>query len=368
MLEQEQNASLACTEGSANKVYFAQLKSSGEGWLVLAQYGPRGGTLKSADKQPTPVAYAVAEKAFNGLVKSKLAKGYVPSASEGETRMTATPTVARFTDIRPQLINAIEPCEVGVYLRDPDFIGQPKHDGERRLLVLDGRDIFGVNRKGQRVALLESIANHAAELPVGVDGRTVLDGEQVGDTLHVWDVLECEGVSLVDWPLNERQTHLAKLFKGSPPDAPIVLTETAIGTCAKAELLGRMVAEGREGVVFKRITSRYTPGRPASGGDWFKHKLVAAVTVRVKAHNSGKASIAVEVKDGVNWVFVGNVTIPPNHSRPAVGEIVEVEYLYVANFQGALFQPVYKGVRPDQSESDCDIGQLQYKGVGSKAA
>lgn len=368
MSMQEQSASLACVEGGSDKVYAAQLVKSGDGWLVLAQYGPRGGTLKSADKHSTPVAYEVAEKSFNSLVQSKLAKGYVPSAAVGDTRMTAAPTVAEFTDLRPQLLNPIAQDEVNGYLNDSRFCCEVKADGERRLLVLNGADIYGVNRKGQRVALLETIANHAAELPVGRDGRTVLDGEQVGDTLHVWDVLLCDGVSLVDWPLNERQDHLVRLFKGSPPDAPIVLTETAVGPYAKMDLLDRVVAEGREGVVFKRITSRYTPGRPASGGDWLKHKLVKSATVRVKSHNAGKASIAVEIKDGENWTFVGNVTVPPNQKRPDVGEIVEVHYLYVSTVGGCLFQPVLLGYRTDLSESDCGIEQLQYKGVGSKAA
>lgn len=366
MLEQEQTASLACTEGS-DKLYFAQLKSSDGGWLVTAQYGARGGALKSADKHATPVPYAVAEKAFTKLVKSKLAKGYVPSDAQGETRMTAVPSIPAFTDIRPQLLNAIEPCELNFYLRDTDFIAQPKHDGERRLLVLDGTNIYGVNRKGQQVALLESIADCAAELPVGRDGRTVLDGELVGDTLHVWDVLESEGRDVRDWGLHERQKHLHGLFEGFPDYAPMVLTESASGVEAKSALLERVTAQGLEGLVFKKHGTPYTPGRPASGGDWFKHKLVVSATVRVQARNSGKASIAVEVKDGEAWVFVGNVTIPPNHATPEVGAIVECQYLYVNSVGGCLFQPVYKGERPDQDEGDCGIGQLKYKGVAQAA-
>ncbi|OJY94402.1 MAG: hypothetical protein BGP25_05270 [Lysobacterales bacterium 63-13] len=367
MVEQEQTASLACTENGSDKVYFAQLSQSTNGWLVTAQYGARGGTLKPADKHPTPVAYAIAERAFTKLVKSKLAKGYVPSGSQGATRMTAVPSTAELTNIRPQLLNAIERCEVRVYLSDASFVAQPKHDGERRLLVIEGCEVYGVNRKGQRVALLESLAAQAEQLPVGRDGRTVLDGEQVGDTLHVWDVLEVEGVDLRGQPLHVRQQSLRSLFEGLSDTSPLVLTETATTVDEKFALLDRMTAQGLEGVVFKRKASGYTPGRPASGGDWFKYKLVASATVRVQSHNPGKASVAVEVKDGDAWAFIGNVTIPANHAMPEVGAVVEVEYLYVANVGGCLFQPVYKGVRTDQDEGDCGIDQLKYRGVAKAA-
>lgn len=367
MNEVEQKVSLACTQGGSDKVYFAQLTASGGGWLVTAQYGPRGGTLKSADKHATPFPYASALKTFNSLVKSKMAKGYVPSETAGETRLIATPTVATFTDIRVQLLNEIQRCEVRMYLGDPAFVAEIKHDGERRPLVIDGGEIYGLNKKGQRVPLPIAIARQAEALPVGREGRTVLDGELVGDTLHVWDLLEREGHNQRDLSLRERARRLRGLFEGFPGASPIVVTETADGFEAKSALLERVIAEGLEGIVLKRASAPYTPDRPASGGDWLKYKLKATATVRVKARNIGKASIAVEVKDGDDWCFIGNVTVPPNQSMPDAGRCVEVEYLYIANRGGCLFQPVYKGVRTDQDEGDCGIGQLKYKGLAQVA-
>jgi hypothetical protein len=43
---------------------------------------------------------------------------------------------------------------------------------------------------------------------------------------------------------------------------------------------------------------------------------------------------------------VGSVTIPPSHTVPAAGSIVEVRYLY-AYEGGSLYQPVYLGIRDD---------------------
>jgi bifunctional non-homologous end joining protein LigD len=57
---------------------------------------------------------------------------------------------------------------------------------------------------------------------------------------------------------------------------------------------------------------------------------------------------------------MGKVTIPPNHEIPSEGELVEVLYLY-AYKGGAVFQPVYKGKRPDSDLSDATIKQIVYK-------
>lgn len=362
MANQEQRASLACTEGRSDKVYFTQLVQSGDGWLVLAQYGPRGGVLKSADKHPTPVPYAVALKAFESLVKSKVAKGYVPSDAEGGAAAACAPT-ATFTDIRPQLLTPIEERDLTIFLHDPAFIAQIKHDGERRLLVVDVDAIYGTNRKGQRITLSQAIATDALQLAVPRDGRTILDGEQIGDCLYVWDILERDGANLRTTPLRQRQVALSALLEGLGENASIRPVESAASYDAKCTLLERVRQQGLEGVVFKHATSRYIEGRPASGGDWRKYKLTASATVRVAGHTPGKRSVALEVIDRGVWRDVGNVTIPANHDVPEIGALCEVEYLYVANVGGCLFQPVYKGVRFDQDENDCDASQLKYKGA-----
>jgi bifunctional non-homologous end joining protein LigD len=57
----------------------------------------------------------------------------------------------------------------------------------------------------------------------------------------------------------------------------------------------------------------------------------------------------------------GNVTIPPNHAIPSVGQVVEVRYLYVASAGGALYQPIYLGVRDDVRAEDCTAEKQHLK-------
>jgi len=118
--------------------------------------------------------------------------------------------------------------------------------------------------------------------------------------------------------------------------------------------------EGQEGVVFKRIDASYVPGRPNSGGDQYKFKFVETASVVVTAKN-GKRSVRMGLYDGERLVSAGNVTIPVGQEIPEVGQIVEVRYLYAFPESGALFQPVYLGVRDDIEEIECTVAQLKFK-------
>ena len=60
-------------------------------------------------------------------------------------------------------------------------------------------------------------------------------------------------------------------------------------------------------------------------------------------------------------VTAGNVTIPPNHTIPKVGAVVEVRYLYAIKESGIIYQPVYLGQRTDVDPGDCLVKQLKFK-------
>ena len=61
---------------------------------------------------------------------------------------------------------------------------------------------------------------------------------------------------------------------------------------------------------------------------------------------------------------LGFVTIPVNYNVPAVGALIEVEYLY-AYPNGALAQPVYRGERDDLDKTACVEAQLIFKADGA---
>lgn len=91
-----------------------------------------------------------------------------------------------------------------------------------------------------------------------------------------------------------------------------------------------------------------------------KFKFYSTLSVICSSVNVGRRSIALELLDGKKRVPVGNVTVYPNQEIPAVGDIVEVRYLY-AYKGGSLFQPVLLTVREDLDEKDCTVAQLKYK-------
>jgi bifunctional non-homologous end joining protein LigD len=188
----------------------------------------------------------------------------------------------------------------------------------------------------------------------------VLDGEQVGDILFVFDCLESEGVDVRGKSAEERYTLAQGLC--SPTNAGIQVVKAYATEAGKRKEFAAIKARKGEGVVFKLRHSPYKAGRPNSGGAHLKFKFVATATCAVKQQNATKRSVALELpdKNEGDWVFVGNVTIPPNYQVPAVGTLVEVRYLYAFPNGGSLFQAVYLGPRPDQSAAD-DISTLKLK-------
>jgi bifunctional non-homologous end joining protein LigD len=99
---QTEGMTLYYREGSHDKIYQAALQPQGDGFIVSFAFGRRGTTLQTGTKTPVPVAYAKAKKAFDNLVKSKLAKGYTP----GETG-----TPYQHTDNQPRATGVLEEDE-----------------------------------------------------------------------------------------------------------------------------------------------------------------------------------------------------------------------------------------------------------------
>jgi len=235
-----------------------------------------------------------------------------------------------------------------------------KIDG-RRMLVRKGsgeEGIIGINRRGLRVALPEPIATEAERLP----GAFLLDGEAVGDTLHVFDLLERDGADQRGRGLIDRLTELEDLLHDQDCEAIIPVPPAFSGKEKRA--LWDIIRDLRhgEGVVFKSRSSRYTPGRPASGGDWLKFKFVETASFIVAGTNPGKRSVGLElVNEGGTRVAAGNVTIPANHRIPQPGGVIEVKYLHAFRESGSVYQPVYLGPRDDIPAGECMVDQLKFK-------
>jgi bifunctional non-homologous end joining protein LigD len=347
---------LAKREGSADKVYIVEVVATDGGFMVQGRNGRRGGALKLQPKTTAPVSRDEAEVIAQGLVRAKLKGGYqeAPGVSGGtyvppaSTRTTPGPGVA--------LLSAISTAEADAYLEHSDFIAQEKFDGERRVLEVDAAGITGYNRRGLAVALpTEAVRDLEPLRQLGIS--CVLDGEHMGDTIVVFDLLEAEGVDLRQEPFIARWERLMSLLSLAPHRNAIVFAPTAMTPQDKRDLYDEVTARGGEGVVFKRRQATYTIGRSQ---DLLKCKFVETATVRVGGVNAGKRSVMLELQHEGAWHNVGSVTIPANHDIPAPGSLAEVRYLY-AYRGGSLYQPIYLGVRDDADEAMATMDQLKFK-------
>lgn len=350
------SASLHFHEGVSDKVYHAAIETRDDGCIVTFAYGRRGSTLTTGTKTPKPVPLEQARKVFDKLVKSKLAKGY-RHTGESAGSYHRSDAEGRDTGIRPQLCNPISREEARALLKTERFCLQEKIDGRRMLVRKTEVGVNGINRRGLQVGLPGPIASEVERLP----GTFLLDGEAVGDRLHVFDLLDRDGVDHRGRGLIDRLTVLEDLLHDRNLDA-IVPVPPAFHERDKRALWALLVRRNAEGVVFKARHSASSPGRPASGGDWLKFKFVEMASFIVAGRNGTRRSVGLALVDADGaLVSAGNVTIPANHTIPGKGTVCEVRYLYAHRESGAVYQPIYLGPRDDIPPAECTVDQLKYK-------
>jgi bifunctional non-homologous end joining protein LigD len=356
-----QSTSLYFREGPSDKEYHAAIEPKDDGFIVTFAYGRRGSTLNVGTKTEAPVSLADATKVFNKLIASKIAKGYQSGFPGRSYQPIPVQVQVRDSGIRCQLLNAVEESELPRLLGDKQHCLQEKHDGRRLLVRKQGDEITGINRRGLVVALPEPIREAVAQLPFDV----LIDGEAVGDTLHAFDLLEVKGYDLRQRGyLNRYAGLLALLDPAYPALRPV---STVVEPADKQKMFDTFRQNNREGVVFKDINAPFSPGRPNSGGTQLKYKFVESASFIVTGHNAKRSvSLGLYESNGDGnddkLVPAGNVTIPPNHAVPAVGEVVDTKYLYAHKQSGSIYQPVYVGKRCDIPASECTTDQLKYKG------
>jgi bifunctional non-homologous end joining protein LigD len=203
-------------------------------------------------------------------------------------------------------------------------------------------------------------------------------------TYLVFDLLQLDGRSLLDLEYTERRALLDELALAgpnwqTPPWFPGGDFE-AVRSVSKSH--------GMEGVVAKRLDSRYVPG--ARTDSWRKIKNVRTQEAVVAGYKPGKGnrtgqvgSLLIGVNDASGLVYAGHVgtgftdetlrmlgdrlrplrrpgspfdgPVPPEHARPAVW--VEPKLVVQVGFDrwtkaGRMRAPVYKGLRDDIDPAD----------------
>lgn len=326
-------------DGTSDKEYNVTLEESGGGYVVNFSYGRRGNATSTGTKTNSPVSLPEAEKIYDKLVTEKMGKGYKPDG-DANLLSVAGNSDATQTGLLPQLLNPITEDEAEVYIRDDRYMAQEKLDGKRIMATSDREGVVTSNRKGLTCGVPKEI-----EAGISQWRGTTLDGEMIGTTYHVFDLLRLGGEDRRGNSAEDRYKELKRMMDKIKPQN-MALVRCAFGEAEKRQLMKDLAH--KEGVVFKLRSAPYTVGRPNSGGTQYKCKFWSDVTCQVLVVNQ-KNSVQVGVMQNGQFLNVGNVTVPPNYPMPKVGDIVEIKYLY---FVSKLYQPQYKGTRDDHDVDD----------------
>jgi len=195
---------------------------------------------------------------------------------------------------------------------DRSWMFEPKWDGIRLLVESDGSKMTLRTRSGRTMdhaAFRETPAGH----PVVLDGELVAFDElgvprfgllqrgAASIAYMVFDILYDE-TEVIDEPLEDRLDRLARL--ALPP--PFIRSE-AIPTEGEA-LFSAAASSGLEGIVAKRLGSRYRPG--ARSPDWLKITVKHTVRAVVGGFTRGEGSrsstfgallVGVPSEAGLRW-------------------------------------------------------------------
>ena len=202
---------------------------------------------------------------------------------------------------------------------------------------------------------------------------------------YLFDLLEVEGEPIIDLPLEERRERLEKLL--DKRNKTVRFSESFDDGEA---LLAAAEKQGLEGIMSKRLGSRYLPGKRSR--DWLKIKghgrqeFVIAGYTRGKGRRVGTlGSLVLGTYEGGELVYVGNVgtgfndkeidrlleklkplerKTPPFKNVPKMprvrkGDVIWVEPKLVAEVEfvewthdGHLRAPSYKGLREDKEATE----------------
>jgi len=378
-----------------------------EGEIPKGEYG--AGTVEIWDRG----TYELVEEKRNGgltvrlhgkrldgtyaLVPAKLSgdpKNWLIIRKKDETAAARTPR--RY---QPMLATLAEEAPKG-----DDWIFEIKWDGYRIVSTVAGGEPELRTRKDQDYTQrFENVAKELAKAlktpdcvvdgevcALDEEGRPSFSAMQQGKrgtpiVYYVFDLFEVEGEPIIELPLEERRKRLERLL--DKRNKTVRLSESFDDGNA---LLSAAEQQGLEGIMAKRLGSRYLPGRRTR--DWLKIKghgrqeFVIAGYTRGQGRRSGTlGSLVLGMYEGGELVYVGNVgtgfndkeierllrklkplerDAPPFRNVPKMprvrkGDVVWVEPKLVAEVEfaewthdGRLRAPAYKGLREDKDATE----------------
>ena len=382
------NISLTLSNHRHNKSYSLALESAGDGFVVNFAYGAIGSLQKPGTKTPKPVTLEAAEKIYAKLLHEKTeipcdccggvysvfggesqppvshAPGAKQSVAKRATPVATPESAPVHPKFSPALLEPITVEQAGSYIVNPAYGAQRKFDGVRMAISRVGGSTVAFNRLGKQIPIPAALALQLSEIK-GVR-QYMLDGEFVGGEYVAFDLIEFAGVS--DFR-EQSYSHRWEVLTGLLFDSGIKVAALATTQAEKMALIETEHEHRGEGVVFRKLSAPYMPGR--QGFD-VKLKYWASATLRIcdkgpKYRDDGHNSFAVEAlvlaKD--TWINVGRVTC--KGPLPAIGTYREVKYLYLA-VGSRLYQAEDLGAREDVTDADCGFAQLKRKQSAERLA
>jgi bifunctional non-homologous end joining protein LigD len=335
--------------------------------------------------------------------------GYVLFQTKGNQWMIHRERLALPSGVRPML------AITGLPPRDPEnWALEMKWDGVRALAYIEKGKVRLMSRTERDITVtypeLSGLGAGTTHKQLLTDGEIVVFGadgwpefEALQPRMHVssvaqatllagqtpvtyliFDVLQLDGRPLADLEYRERRA----LLDGLALSGPYWQTPPSFPGSDFAAVRSVSVEHGMEGVMAKRLDSRYTPG--VRTDNWRKIKNVHTQEAVVAGYKPGKGnrtgqvgSLLIGVNDASGLVYAGHVgtgftdetlrllrerleplrrpdspfdgPVPPEHARIAVW--VEPKLVIQVSFDrwtkaGRMRAPVYKGLRDDIDPGD----------------
>jgi len=223
-------------------------------------------------------------------------------------------------------------AKIGEPFSSPDWSFEIKWDGTRGLAFVEGGDFRLSNRKQRALKDRYPELDALRTLPGGsvIDGEVVVlkDGKpdfsgmlqreqarqprriarlarDLPATYVVFDLLYRDGASICDWKLIDRRDALRDVV-ATAAEPRIVFSDGIVG---EGLLFFEEACQRElEGVVAKRLASRYLPGRRTDA--WLKIKRrqrIPCAIVGFLADEGGLRSLVVAVEDGGTLRYAGRV-------------------------------------------------------------
>lgn len=301
--------------------------------------------------------------------------------------------------LSPMLIGAEGPA-----FDSPDYLYELKLDGIRCLAYLSGSSVELVNKRG---VIVTSIYPELRGIAAQAKGRCLLDGEitvfsrgrpdfaevqrralmtnpvkariaadRLPANFTAFDILHYDGEDLIDRTLEERKAILAKAIT----DIPRLAVSRVIEHHGTA-LYKLTEEQGLEGIVAKQRGSLYYPGKRTR--EWIKCKNLKDEDFVVCGYlrkSPGVVSLVLGQYRGGELMYQGHVTsgvsqdamrrvdalarigappfpVPPgNDGAVWVAPELACTVRYMERTaNGAMRQPVFKGIRDDKPVAECAI-------------